>query len=78
MALHRLSSFTYAVPNLAEVTAYYSEFGLTDNGDGSFSTLDGGKQLYLEQGSHRRITTVELGADNADDLDRIVAQGDGH
>ncbi|MCX6458993.1 MAG: VOC family protein [Actinobacteria bacterium] len=73
MALHRLSSFTYAVPNLAEVTAYYSEFGLTDNGDGSFSTLDGGKQLYLEQGSHRRITTVELGADNADDLDRIAS-----
>lgn len=73
MSLHRLSSFTYAVPNLAEVSAYYSEFGLTDNGDGSFSTVDGGRQLYLEEGSHRRITTVELGADDPDDLGRIAS-----
>lgn len=71
MALHRLSSFTYEVPNVAEVTSYYREFGLTDNGDGSFSTVDGGKQLYVKQGPYRRISAIELGADDEDDLGRI-------
>ena len=47
MALHRISSFTYQVPNPDEVLAYYEEFGLTNNGDGSMSTVEGGKQLYV-------------------------------
>jgi catechol 2,3-dioxygenase-like lactoylglutathione lyase family enzyme len=73
MSLHRVSSFTYSVPNVAEVIAYYTEFGLTDNGDGSLSTLDGGRQLYVEQGRHRGITAVTLGADDPDDVGRIAA-----
>lgn len=73
MALHRLSSFTYQVPNVAEVSSYYEEFGLTNNGDGSFSTVDGGRQLHLEQGPYRRISGIELGADDPDDLGRINA-----
>ncbi|RZU74939.1 catechol-2,3-dioxygenase [Micromonospora kangleipakensis] len=71
MPLHRLSSFTYSVPNVAEVMSYYTEFGLTDNGDGSMSTVDGGRQLYVEQGPYRRITAITLGADDPDDLGRI-------
>lgn len=74
MSLHRLSSFTYQVPNLAEVSSYYEEFGLTNNGDGSFSTTDGGKQLHLEQGPYRRITAITLGADDPDDVGRIASQ----
>ena len=73
MALHRLASFTYQVPNLAEVSSYYEEFGLTNNGDGSFSTVDGGRQLHLEEGPYRRISGIELGADDPDDLGRINA-----
>lgn len=73
MALHRVSSYTYEVPNLDEVTAYYREFGLTDNGDGSMSTLDGGRQLYLQPGPVRRIASITLGADDPDDLGRIAA-----
>jgi hypothetical protein len=73
MSLHRVSSFRYAVPNVAEVIAYYTEFGLTDNGDGSLSTVDGGRQLYVEQGPQRRITTVTLGADDPDDLGRVAS-----
>ncbi|WP_088318556.1 VOC family protein [Kineosporia sp. R_H_3] len=73
MSLHRVSSFTYAVPNVAEVIAYYTEFGLTDNGDGSLSTVDGGRQLYVEQGPYRRVSGVTLGADDPDDLGRIAA-----
>lgn len=71
MPLHRVSSFTYSVPNPAEVIAYYAEFGLEDNGDGSLSTIDGGRQLYIEQGPYRRITGFVLGADDQDDLGRI-------
>lgn len=73
MALHRLSSFTYEVPNPTDVISYYTEFGLTDNGDGSMSTVDGGKQLYVTKGSHRRIAAIELGADDPDDLGRIAS-----
>jgi catechol 2,3-dioxygenase-like lactoylglutathione lyase family enzyme len=76
MALHRVSSFTFQVPNVDEVISYYEEFGLTNNGDGSMSTLDGGRQLYVEEGTpgaFRRISTVTLGADDPDDLGRIAS-----
>jgi len=73
MALHRLSSFTYQVPNVADVLSYYEEFGLTDNGDGSMSTVAGGRQLYVEQGPRRRISGIELGADDPDDIGRIAS-----
>jgi catechol 2,3-dioxygenase-like lactoylglutathione lyase family enzyme len=73
MALHRLSSFVLQVPDVEEVVSYYDEFGLTDNGDGSLSTTDGGRQLYVEQGSFRRISTVTIGADDGDDLGRIAS-----
>lgn len=73
MALHPLSSFTYQVPNVAEVSAYYRDFGLTDNGDGSFSTVEGGRQLHIEQGPLRKISAIEIGADDPDDLSRIAA-----
>jgi catechol 2,3-dioxygenase-like lactoylglutathione lyase family enzyme len=73
MSLHRVASFTYSVPDVAEVISYYTEFGLTDNGDRSMSTADGGKQLFVEQGPYRRITTVVLGADDPDDLGRIAS-----
>jgi catechol 2,3-dioxygenase-like lactoylglutathione lyase family enzyme len=71
MPLHRLSSFTYEVPDVDVVASYYEEFGLSGNGDGSFSTTDGGRQLYLRRGNTRRIAAVTLGADDPDDLERI-------
>lgn len=73
MTLHRLSSFTYSVPNVAEVVSYYTEFGLSDNGDGSLATVDGGTQLYVEEGPYRRISGIALGADDPDDLGRIAS-----
>jgi catechol 2,3-dioxygenase-like lactoylglutathione lyase family enzyme len=73
MGLHRLSSFTFQVPNVDEVISYYEEFGLTDNGDGSLSTTDGGKQLFVQDGPRRRISTMTIGADNPDDLARIAS-----
>ena len=76
MALHRLSSFTLQVPNPQEVIDYYDDFGLSNNGDGSMSTLDGGRQMYVEQaapGQFRRLSTFTIGCDDFDDLGRIAA-----
>ena len=49
MALHQLSSVTIGVPNVAETAGYYADFGLTDLGDGTFATIDGGPQLRIVQ-----------------------------
>jgi catechol 2,3-dioxygenase-like lactoylglutathione lyase family enzyme len=76
VALHRMSSFTLQVPNPNEVVAYYEDFGLTYNGDGSLSTTEGGRQLYVEAsapGAFRRVPTFTVGCDDEDDLGRIAA-----
>lgn len=76
MGLHRMTSITIGVPNVAETAAYYEEFGLTPTGDGGFRTSDGGEQLRLEQTATRRLTEVGVGVENPDDLDRIARQLD--
>ncbi|TME25421.1 MAG: dioxygenase, partial [Chloroflexi bacterium] len=45
MPLHRLTSVTIGVPNVAETAAYYTEFGLTPQQDGWFGSREGGRQL---------------------------------
>jgi len=48
MSLHRLTSITLGVPNVAETAYYYESFGLTPVGDAAaprFATQDGGEQL---------------------------------
>jgi catechol 2,3-dioxygenase-like lactoylglutathione lyase family enzyme len=47
MALHRLTSITMGVPNVAATAAYYAEFGLSPDGDGWFTTRDAGRQLRI-------------------------------
>src|SRR5437899_12980682 len=74
MSLHRLSSVTVGVPNLALTSRYYSEFGLTPLGDGHFATQDGGDQLHLVHSPRRRLVEVSIGADDRDDIDRISRQ----
>jgi catechol 2,3-dioxygenase-like lactoylglutathione lyase family enzyme len=73
MALHRLTSVTIGVPNVAETAAYYTEFGLLPQRDGWFSTRDGGRQLRLVSTPWRRLVELHVGADDADDLDRVGA-----
>jgi catechol 2,3-dioxygenase-like lactoylglutathione lyase family enzyme len=77
MSLHRLSSVTIGVPNLAQTSAYYRDFGLTALGNGRFATQDGGDQLRLVDSPWRRLVEVSIGADDRDDLDRIVRQLEG-
>lgn len=73
MALHQLSSVTIGVPNVGETAGYYADFGLTDLGDGTFATIDGGRQLRIVQAPTRRLVDLTVGADDADDLDRVAA-----
>jgi hypothetical protein len=44
MPLHRLTSITVGVPNVAPTAAYYAEFGLIPSAGGGFGTADGGEQ----------------------------------
>ncbi len=73
MALHQLSSVTIGVPNVGETAGYYADFGLIDLGDGTFATIDGGRQLGIVQAPTRRLVDLTVGADDADDLDRVAA-----
>jgi hypothetical protein len=68
MALHRLTSITVGVPNVAETAAYYTDFGLAPDADGWFTTRDGGRQQRIVQTSIRRLVEVRVAADTPDDL----------
>ena len=73
MALHRLSSVTIGVPDPEPVATYYDEFGLSRADDLSFSTLDGGRQLLVQQAPTRRLVEMVVGVDDHDDLARVAA-----
>lgn len=68
MALHRLTSVTMGVPNVADTAAYYTEFGLTPDTDGWFTTRDAGRQLRIVPAVTRRLVEIRIGADTPDDL----------
>lgn len=70
MTLHRLASITIGVPNVAETSAYYREFGLLGDGT-TLSTSSGGDQLRIVESSTRRLVEMCVGVDDPDDLDRI-------
>jgi catechol 2,3-dioxygenase-like lactoylglutathione lyase family enzyme len=71
MALHRLTSITMGVPNVAETAAYYEEFGLVADDGGWLSTRDGGRQLRIVYAPTRRLVDLCVGVDDEDDLNRI-------
>ena len=73
MSLHGLLSVTIGVPNVEETAAYYADFGLAPQDDGWFSTLDAGRQLRLVSAPTRRLISLRVGADDADDLARAAA-----
>jgi len=72
MALHRLTSITMGVPNVAETIAYYTEFGLAPHEEGWFTTRDGGRQLRIVAAPTRRLVELHVGADDADDIGRVA------
>lgn len=77
MALHRLTQITIGVPAVAPVAEYYEAFGLTPVGDGCFATVDGGAQLRLAPSPRRRLLELGIGAEDADDLERVARNLEG-
>lgn len=73
MAVHRLTTLTIGVPDVAATEAYYTEFGLAPLGGGRFATMDGGEQLRIVSSPRRRAVEVGIGVDDSDDLDRVVS-----
>ncbi len=65
------------VPNVADTAGYYTDFGLAPRGDGVFATTDGGEQLRIVHAPTRRLVELVIGADDADDLDRVARNLDG-
>ena len=79
MPLHRLTHVTIGVPDVAETSRYYADFGLTPLGEGRFASADGGEQLRIVHSPRRRLVELGVGADDPDDLaavaDRLRRQG---
>jgi catechol 2,3-dioxygenase-like lactoylglutathione lyase family enzyme len=72
MALHRLTSITMGVPNVAQTSAYYGDFGLVADEDGWFTTRTGGRQLRIVAAPTRRLVDLHVGVDDMDDLARAT------
>jgi catechol 2,3-dioxygenase-like lactoylglutathione lyase family enzyme len=72
MALHRLTSVSIGVPNVAETAAYYEDFGLTRLDNNRFATVDGGAQLRLVPSPRRRLVELGIGVSDPDDLDAVA------
>ena len=53
MGLHRLTSITLGVPDVAASTAFFHDFGLTGDASG-LATRDGGEQVELVPSAGRR------------------------
>lgn len=78
MALHRLTTLTLGVPDVATSGAFYAAFGLDDRGAGRFATRDGGEQLRLEPATRPIPRRLGVGVDDPDDLDRVEARLHAH
>ena len=72
MSLHRISSLTIGVPDVATVAGYYADFGLEQVAPGRFATQDGGEQLRLEHAPSRRLVALEIGVDDVEDLEKVA------
>jgi catechol-2,3-dioxygenase len=79
MPLHAMAALTFGVPNIAEVTNYYEDFGLTttrvdSTGTTHLATVEGGEQLHIARADSRRLLAMSVAADDQDDLDRTASQ----
>ncbi len=89
MALHRLTSITLGVPDVAATAAFFVDFGLTPSpaspsasssassgGPIGLATRDGGEQVELVDAPTRRLLRLGVGAADADDLARIAGRAE--
>ena len=71
MALHRLTTITLGVPDVAAAAGFYREFGLVETAPCRFATAAGGEQLALVPAAKRGLVALGVGAEDPDDLARI-------
>src|SRR5438128_81932 len=69
-----MNSVTIGVPNVDETRAFYRDFNLTETDPGTFASADGGEQLRVDYAPVRRALEVNIGADDPDDVARVVSQ----
>jgi catechol-2,3-dioxygenase len=74
MALHRMNSVTIGVPNVEQTAEFYRDFNLTETSPGVFASVDGGDQLRLVHAPVRRVVEISVGAQDADDVERVARQ----
>ena len=78
MTLHRLTSITLGVPDVAASAAFFADFGLTRAPSADefvrLATRDGGDQVELVDAPTRRLLRLGVGAEHADDLALIAAR----
>lgn len=72
MGLHRLTSITLGVPDVAASSAFFTDFGLDAGDDGWHATRDAGDQLQLVTAPHRRLERLGLGAGAPADVAAIA------
>jgi len=77
MGLHRLTSITLGVPDVAASASFFRDFGLAgatpEPGQSAcLATRDGGEQVELVGAPTRRLLRLGVGAEHADDLARIA------
>jgi hypothetical protein len=72
VALHQLRSVTIGVPDPEPVAEYYAAFGLEAHDNGAFSTVDGGRQLFLQEARSRHLIELVVGVDERSDLTRAA------
>ncbi|HLI43705.1 MAG TPA: VOC family protein [Acidimicrobiales bacterium] len=79
MSLHRLAAVTIGAPDPDPLLGYYREFGLQPGPGSTLSTLDGGRQLSVEEAPTRRLVEMVVEVDDGEDLARahatLVARG---
>ena len=60
MALHRLNRVVIGVPNPQATADFYRDFNLSDLGDNTFATADGGEQLCIIHSPVRRLVELSI------------------
>ena len=81
LAIHRLAYVKVGVPDVDAAAEFYRDFGLAQSSgsQASFSTREGGVQLYLSEAPSRRLLEIAFGVDDVDDLEivrrRLEGQG---
>jgi catechol 2,3-dioxygenase-like lactoylglutathione lyase family enzyme len=77
VALNSLLDVELAVPDAAQLEAFWLRRGLQSTSPGVLGTAERPSQLRLREGGYRHVSELRLGCDTAADLDDLAARLDG-